>query len=369
MKVTYPLMGNLDIGLRAMMGRLGLEIVEAPPISKRTLSLGVQYSPEFACLPFKVNLGNFIEALERGADTIVVAGGKGPCRFGYFGQTQAEILKSLGYKFKYIIVEAADGDGDQFAAGVRTLANGRSTWDVVKAVHFGYRKLCACDLALKLSHKVRASEVNRGETTRVFKECLDLVDSAATVWEVKRAEAAIRKKFAAIPVDRNRRPLKIGLVGEIYFLLEPAVNLHVEERLGEMGVVVRKSLFISDWVRNHIFLGAIGLSPGRHYRREALPYLSTEVGGHGMETVGKAVQFSHEGCDGLIQVAPFTCMPEIVSKSILPSVSYELGIPVMSLFLDEHSGEAGFQTRLEAFCDLLARRKKWGKAHARLPRS
>jgi len=78
-----------------------------------------------------------------------------------------------------------------------------------------------------------------------------------------------------------------------------------------------------------------------------------------METIGKAVQFNQEGCDGLIQVAPFTCMPEIVSKSILPSVSYDLGIPAMSLFLDEHSGEGGFQTRLEAFCDLLARRKKW----------
>jgi len=51
-------------------------------------------------------------------------------------------------------------------------------------------------------------------------------------------------------------------------------------------------------------------------------------------------------------------MPEIVAKTILPVLSKDLGIPVMSLVLDEHSSETGFYTRIEAFVDLVKRRKK-----------
>jgi len=36
----------------------------------------------------------------------------------------------------------------------------------------------------------------------------------------------------------------------------------------------------------------------------------------------------------------------------------EAGRPFMSLILDEHTGEAGLVTRLEAFVDMLARWKR-----------
>ncbi len=59
-------MGNIWVGLKAMANKLGVEIVVPPPTTHRTLSLGVKYSPETACLPFKLTLGNMIEALESG---------------------------------------------------------------------------------------------------------------------------------------------------------------------------------------------------------------------------------------------------------------------------------------------------------------
>ena len=54
---------------------------------------------------------------------------------------------------------------------------------------------------------------------------------------------------------------------------------------------------------------------------------------------------------------PFSCMPEIVSQNILTKVSKEENIPVMSLVLDEQTGKAGYQTRIEAFIDLVKRKK------------
>ena len=68
--------------------------------------------------------------------------------------------------------------------------------------------------------------------------------------------------------------------------------------------------------------------------------------------------FKEEGWDGVIHLYPFTCMPEIISRSILPQISKEYDMPVLSLVLDEHTGEAGLLTRLEAFVDLLERKRR-----------
>lgn len=93
-------------------------------------------------------------------------------------------------------------------------------------------------------------------------------------------------------------------------------------------------------------------------RRASRDYLPYYIGGHGRECIGEAVLAHKHGCDGAIQIFPFGCMPEIVSKAILPTISKDKDFPIMTLVVDELSGEAGYITRIEAFIDLLERRKK-----------
>ena len=50
-------------------------------------------------------------------------------------------------------------------------------------------------------------------------------------------------------------------------------------------------------------------------------------------------------------------MPEIVAQNILPKVSREEDIPILSLVLDEQTGKAGYITRIEAFIDLIKRKR------------
>jgi predicted nucleotide-binding protein (sugar kinase/HSP70/actin superfamily) len=59
----------------------------------------------------------------------------------------------------------------------------------------------------------------------------------------------------------------------------------------------------------------------------------------------------------VVQLAPFSCIPEIGAKSLVPQLSKEYGIPVLTLFIDEQTGAAGVQTRLEAFVDLMEQRR------------
>ena len=54
----------------------------------------------FVCVPFKYNLGNYIEALESGANVLIQAGGG--CRYGYYAEVQEQILRDLGYKFEFV---------------------------------------------------------------------------------------------------------------------------------------------------------------------------------------------------------------------------------------------------------------------------
>jgi hypothetical protein len=92
--------------------------------------------------------------------------------------------------------------------------------------------------------------------------------------------------------------------------------------------------------------------------RAAEPYLSHNIGGFAQGTVGSAVLLSREGVDGLIHLAPFNCTPEVMAHNALLALQRECQVPILSLSFDEHTGRAGLLTRLEAFVDLLERRRQ-----------
>jgi len=123
MRVSMPHMGNLYIPFKAMFQTVGTDFVIPPVNSQRSLSLGTRYSPEGLCLPFKLTLGNMIEAAELGADTIVMAGGYGTCRFGYYARLQKEILHDLGYDIEMIEMGLSQNKALSFLRIGRRMSN------------------------------------------------------------------------------------------------------------------------------------------------------------------------------------------------------------------------------------------------------
>ena len=90
----------------------------------------------------------------------------------------------------------------------------------------------------------------------------------------------------------------------------------------------------------------------------AKPYLLRDIGGDAIESIGDVAYATKTGVDGIIHISPFTCMPEILSQNIFPSMRQDGAIPILALVLDEQTGRAGYVTRLEAFVDLMWRRKR-----------
>src|SRR5690554_3615400 len=127
MILTFPHMGLVYITAKALFDDLGVKTVIPPPISKKTLEIGTRLSPEMACLPLKIGLGNYIESMERGADTIVLTGSCGPCRFGYYGIVEKEILMNNGYDVEVVILDSPGLDSKAFVERVLKIS-GNSSW-------------------------------------------------------------------------------------------------------------------------------------------------------------------------------------------------------------------------------------------------
>jgi len=368
-------MGNLWIVVKTVLEDLGIEVVVPPRPNRESLEVGVRHSPEFACFPLKLNIGDFVAALAKGADTIVMAGGIGPCRFGHYAQVEAQVLCDLGYDVEMVVLEPPRGHARELWAKIRYLTGGKPLRSVIGALRFGFEKLKALDDLDRALVAARPVERTRGAAAAAHRRAVAVLDTAAGMVGVRRALAEGLATVGGAAAGTRHGPegwpvLEVGMVGEIFMIAEPFANQDIERRLGELGVHVRRALYLSDWVRVNLLPGIA--QPERRRRAKAVraaarPYLGHFVGGEGLESVGEAVLCHFDGCDGVVQVAPFTCMPEIVAASLLPEVGRDLGLPVLSLFLDEHTGEAGLETRLEAFVDLLRRRRASREAPASRP--
>lgn len=367
MNLTFPHMGNLYIPLKALMNGLDVNFVVPPRPTQKTVSLGVRYSPEFACFPLKMTLGNYIEAHELGADTILMAGGIGPCRFGYYAQVQHQILKDQGYDLDMIVLEPPRGHMNELRSELRRLKIKARPLDYLRAARLAWKKLIAVETVEKGVSKERPHKAVPSQLNRLARKTLKSIDEASNGKVINEIISDFLQDLSKLPrrddIDPKRKPVRVGIVGEIYMVLEPFANRNVEEVLGNLGAHVDRSIFLSDWVIHHVFLDALRLDALRlrrsgNTKEAARPYLGHFVGGEGLESVGNTVLYKRKGFDGVVQVMPFTCMPEIVAQSVLVKVGNDLDMPVLHLTLDEHTGEAGLQTRLEAFVDLLEWRRK-----------
>jgi predicted nucleotide-binding protein (sugar kinase/HSP70/actin superfamily) len=203
-------------------------------------------------------------------------------------------------------------------------------------------------------------EVEKGTANRIYREALDAIDRADDSRALKQVQAEYSSRLDAVETDPDAEPLIVGITGEFFVVLEPFSNYDIENELGKLGVEVRRTTFLSEWTKFSLFLNPLGINEKDRIHRAALPYLKHDIGGEGWESVGEKVLHSGE-YDGIVHLAPFTCMPEIIAQNIMPATKEN--IPVLTILCDEQMTKTGVLTRLEAFVDLLKykRRAKNGR--------
>lgn len=359
MKITFPHMGNVYIAVKILFDGLETDYVIPPLTNREALLLGSKYSPEEICLPFKLMIGNYIAGLKKGADTILLVGSCGPCRFGEYPELQLKILEHLKYNVDFIVIDAVKSIGlHELFNRIQKVGSDspKKFAGKINSVIRAYNAMCILDDIESQAHFKAGYEKNRGECKRILNSCKKEVlacNQPDKALDILRNYQKIMKNIA---VDYSKNPIKVAIIGEIYTVIEPFTNLYIEDVLMDMGITTKRNLTPSWWVKD-MLLKIIKLN-SRELLKASDEFLPLYIGGHARECVGEAVLASKDRFDGAIQIFPMGCMPEIVSKAILPTISKEKKLPVLSLIVDEMTGEAGYMTRIEAFIDLLERRRE-----------
>jgi predicted nucleotide-binding protein (sugar kinase/HSP70/actin superfamily) len=342
MKITFPYWGNYTVAFELLAKKLNLEVVPPEKTTQKTIEKGVKIAPEMYCFPLKVNLGNFLEAIERGADTILMPTALGgSCRLRYYAFVEDKVLKENGKDVNFVIF---DQSLDIFSK-LKKLS-GANFLKMVEATIFTLKALNIVEKLEKKAQYLRPREIEKGDTDRVLISAFKRMREIEKFSELLKFERDVLKELEQIKIERKKVP-RVGIVGEIYTVCDHAINFEIEKKLGNLGVEVHREMNLLYHLKKKIFFKDFFI------QRKIKPYLGSTVGGHGRDAIYEMLKYVKEGFDGVIQLLPSFCMPETSVRPILEKIHQETGIPFLSLSLDEQVAEAGIDTRIEAFVDVV----------------
>lgn len=352
-------MGNSYLAVKSILDSLEIPVIVPTLNNKNILDTGCRLSPEEICLPFKLMMGNLIECIEKGADTVIIVGSCGPCRLGEYCQLQMDIINQMDYKVDFIVIDSPDEIGKkEFLNRISKISSQspKNKFEKLSALKDGWKIIKLIEELEADAKYLSGYAVTPEECINVIKVCkldsIKLSNSKAIIGLMKECKG----KLSKLKLDKSKKPLKVAVIGEIYTIIEPFSNINIEEKLMLQGVSVIRRVTPSWWLKDTL-LKPFKLN-SRDINREATKYIPYSIGGFAKECIGEAVLAAKNNYDGAIQIFPMGCMPEIVSKSILPTVSKDFDLPILSLVMDEITGDAGYITRIEAFLDLLERRQR-----------
>ena len=349
--VSFPRYAEYNCSFKYIIEQaLGCRYVMPPALTKRTMELGTKYSPDFVCTPFKTMLGSMIEALEAGADTLLMT--HGLCRLGYYGELLEQILRDLGYQFDFINLSDYDMSKKKeyirivrrfnpkvnYARFLLQFMEGLKMAEYVDDVTAEYYRNCGFD-------------ASGGQCRRAYQDFLTAMYTARNRADVEAGYRAAKGALGAVPLDKPQRPLRVGIVGEFYTAMDAFSNLELEQKLADMRVEVHRWMNVT----NQFLRYGSGQKNLRVKVRDLSEY---DMGPTSTANIWYARECAERGFDGIVHVKSAGCTPEIDVMPVLQNISADYKVPVLYLTYDAQTSDVGLMTRLEAFYDMIEMRKK-----------
>ena len=351
--ISFPHLSNYYIPIKFLLSKLTPhEIRVAPPITKKTLEIGSTYSPDFVCVPFKYNLGNFIEVLDGGANTIIQAGGG--CRFNYYGETQEVILKDLGYEFEFysLIGENCKMNPLSIYKTLKKLNNGKLS--IIKFLYYIALGFLMVRFMDNIDHYIRKNigfEVVENSFINLQKEMLDSFSKTKSFIHLTMKYFKYKRLFKKLKVNKPKNCLKVGMVGELYTEMEGFATYNIEYQLAKMNIEVTR-------FTNLFFLVITKFFNKKRILKQCGDYVTYHLGADAQDNVARVLWYARNDYDGIIHTKPFGCMPEVNAIPIISNIVNKYNIPTIYLSFDSGTCDTGVKTRLEAFYDMISMRRK-----------
>ena len=144
-------------------------------------------------------------------------------------------------------------------------------------------------------------------------------------------------------IQKRSTNLTVAIIGHCYTVYDSFINMELIRKLREYGIGV-------------VTLDMLDYYESKEKCKELDKMLFWD---YGTRAYGGTIQLIESGeIDGILAITSFGCgVDSFVDELVEKKVRQESDIPFMKLVLDEHSAEAGFCTRLEAFVDMIIRRQ------------
>ncbi len=349
-KISFPQLGDYSTPIAYLLTKcIDGEIIKPKPITKKTIDLGCKYAPDSVCIPFKYNLGNFIESLEMGCNYIIQAGGG--CRYGYYGEVQEQILKDLNYDFHFINISQNNRITPKSL--YKNLKEINPKLHFMKFCYYGLITLLMIEYMDNIDNYIRLNvgfETEEKSFYNLKEKMLKDFSQNTGFISLTKSFFSYKRKFKHLDKKIPKDCLKIGIIGELYTSMEGYSNYYLEKELGKMNVRVKRYTNASYLLYKKKL----------HFRKMlyvARKYVKYNLGADGLDNVYRTIELIKHGYDGIIHIKPFGCTPEISAIPIIQRVCQDHKCPIMFLSFDYQTSEEGIKTRLEAFYEMIKEKR------------
>ncbi|MBR1616823.1 hypothetical protein IJ670_01590 [bacterium] len=299
---------------------LGIQIILSNPTTKKTISQGASLVVTETCLPIKVYVGHVLDLIEKGVKNIFVPSIQSIAPKIYNCSKirgLPDLIRNV-VKGDFKIIEATLDKSEKNNNLIDFLAEIAQQFDITDKD--------------KIKSAQNGGFVVQNNFWVMMQNGLDF-DSA-----LKYAQ-----KGTVIIPPKKEKPISVALIGHGYNIYDKRTCMDIFKKLDDMDVRVYSAYQLT---KEQMSGGMASLNSTLYWANQ---YEMTGCAGH---------YFQDEKIDGIITLTAFGCGPDSLMIEDIKRKSKLFNKPLLNLTIDEHTGEAGFITRIEAFCDMLYRNKR-----------
>lgn len=300
---------------------LGIKIVLSDVTTKQTMSKGSALVVTETCLPIKVYIGHVLNLIEKGVDKIFVPSIQSiaPKIYNCSKIRGLPDLVRNVVKKDFTLIEATLDKSEKNQGLYEFLAE--------TVAPFGITDM----------EKIKKASKAGWRTYNNF----HIMTKSGMSYKKAMNYALQGKVF--IENENKEFPISIALISHGYNIFDERTSMKIFDKLEAMDVKVYSELQLSD---EQMEDGIKALGQEKYWANE---HEMTGAAGHFMKD---------NKIDGIITVTAFGCGPDSLMIERITRKAKRFNKPLLNLTIDEQTGEAGFITRLEAFVDMLFRKKR-----------
>ena len=300
---------------------LGIKIVLSDPTTKQTMTSGSALVVTETCLPIKVYIGHVLNLIDKGIDKIFVPSIQSIAPKIY----NCSKIRGLPDLVRNVVKK----DFTMIEATLDKSEKNQGLYEFLKemAKPFGITDMERIKKASKAGWRTYNNFHIMSKSGMSYKKAMNY---------------ALQGKVF-IESQTKEYPISIALISHGYNIFDEGTSMKIFDKLEAMDVKVYSALQLSNEQMDD---GIKALGQEMYWANERE---MTGAAGHYLKDIK---------IDGLITLTAFGCGPDSLMIERITRQAKRFNKPLLNLTVDEQTGEAGFITRLEAFVDMLFRKKR-----------